>query len=128
MNLWNKRDYDTLKESFVENLQFDGPTNRKFSCIKDYQYFLQSLTTCFPDLELQVDEVYWMGNEIDGFLSSSRWSATGTHSGFGVYGLPTGSLVQIWGITQNQIMEGRIIKEWMLFNELDLMMQIAALR
>jgi len=127
-NLWNKRDYDTLKESFVENLQFEGPSNRKFSGIKDYQDFLQSLTTCFPDLELQVDEVYWMGNEVDGFLSSSRWSATGTHNGFGVYGPPTGSPVQIWGITQNQIMEGRIIKEWMLFNELDLMMQIAALR
>ena len=126
-NLWNKRDYDTLKESFVENLQFEGPSNRKFSGIKDYQDFLQSLTTCFPDLELQVDEVYWMGNEVEGFLSSSRWSATGTHRGFGVYGPPTGSLVQIWGITQNQIMEGRIIKEWMLFNELDLMMQIAKL-
>jgi len=69
-----------------------------------------------------------MGNEVDGFLSSSRLSATGTHNGFGVYGPPTGSPVQIWGITQNQIMEGRIIKEWMLFNELDLMMQIAALR
>ena len=69
-----------------------------------------------------------MGNEVEGFLSSSRWSAIGTHRGFGVYGPPTGSLVQIWGITQNQIVEGRIIKEWMLFNELDLMMQIAALR
>ena len=125
-NIWNQRAYDALNGSFVKNLQFEGPTNRKFSGLKDYQDFLQSLTTCFPDLELQVDEVYWMGNEVDGFLSSSRWSATGTHSGFGVYGPPTGSLVQIWGITQNQIEGGRIVKEWMLFNELDLMMQIVA--
>ena len=36
--------------------------------------------------------------------------------------------VQIWGITQNQVIGGRIVKEWMLFNELDLMMQIAASR
>ena len=125
-NLWNKRDYDELDLNFVENLQFEGPTNRKFNGLKDYQDFLKSLATCFPDLELQVDEIYWMGDEIDGFLSSTRWSASGTHKGSGVYGPPTGSQVQIWGITQNEIQKGRITKEWMLFNELDLMMQIAA--
>jgi len=125
-NLWNKRDYDKLDLNFVENLQFEGPTNRKFNGLKDYQDFLKSLATCFPDLELQVDEIYWMGDEIDGFLSSTRWSASGTHKGSGVYGPPTGSQVQIWGITQNEIQKGRITKEWMLFNELDLMMQIAA--
>ena len=125
-NLWNKRDYDKLDLNFVENLQFEGPTNRKFNRLKDYQDFLKSLTTCFPDLELQVDEIYWMGDEIDGFLSSTRWSGSGTHKGSGVYGPPTGSQVQIWGITQNEIQKGRITKEWMLFNEMDLMMQIAA--
>ena len=125
-NLWNKRDFDELDLNFVENLQFEGPTNRKFNGLKDYQDFLKSLATCFPDLELQVDEIYWMGDEIDGFLSSTRWSASGTHKGSGVYGPPTGSQVQIWGITQNEIQKGRITKEWMLFNEMDLMMQIAA--
>ena len=125
-NLWNKRDYDKLDLKFVENLQFEGPTNRKFNGLKDYQDFIKSLATCFPELELQVDEIYWMGDEIDGFLSSTRWSASGTHKGSGVYGPPTGSQVQIWGITQNEIQKGRITKEWMLFNEMDLMMQIAA--
>ena len=125
-NFWNKRNYDKLNHNFVENLQFEGPTNRKFNGLKDYQEFLKSLITCFSDLELKVDEVYWMGNEIDGFLSSTRWSANGTHNGSGVYGPPTGLKVQIWGITQNEIKNGQITKEWMLFNEMDLMMQIAA--
>ena len=125
-NLWNKRDYDKLDLNFVENLQFEGPTNRKFNGLKDYQDFLKSLTTCFPDLELQIDEIYWMGNDVDGYLTSTRWSATGTYSGEGIYGEPTDSKVQIWGITQNQVVGGKIVNEWMLFNELDLMMQIAA--
>ena len=34
--------------------------------------------------------------------------------------------MQIWGITQQQVANGRIVAEWMLFNELDLMMQLAA--
>ena len=86
------------------------------------------MITAFPDLILQIDEIYWMGNEIDGYLSSTRWSATGTHTGNGNYGDPTDTTVQIWGITQNQVIGGRIVNEWMLFNELDLMMQIAASR
>ena len=125
-NFWNKRDYDNLGLNFVENLQFEGPTSRKFNGLKDYQNFLNSLTTCFPDLELQIDEIYWMGDEVNGFLSSTRWSASGTHKGPGLYGHPTGTQIQIWGITQNEIQKGLITKEWMLFNELDLMMQIAA--
>ncbi len=51
---------------------------------------LAGLHRAFPDLELQVDEVYWMGNDDEGYLTSERWSATGTHQGGGLYGEPTG--------------------------------------
>ena len=67
-----------------------------------------------------------MGNDTDGYLTSERWSAEGTHTGPGPYGEPTGKAVQIWGITQHEIVGGRIVREWLLFNELDLMMQLAA--
>ena len=126
--LWNKRDYDSLTEKYDSNFGFQGPTNRVFKGLKPYQEFLASLLTVFPDLQLQVDEIYWMGNDKEGYLTSERWSATGTHTGEGSYGTPTGCEVQIWGITQHKIIDGRILSEWMLFNDLDLMMQIAAAR
>ena len=124
--LWNRRDYDALSANYDANLAFQGPTNRAFSGVKPYREFLSSIVTAFPDLELEVDEVYWMGNDKDGYLTSERWSAMGTHTGAGIYGEPTSRPVQIWGITQHEIVDGRIVKEWMLFNELDLMMQLAA--
>ncbi len=124
--LWNQRDYDVLSSAYDADLVFQGPTDRKFSGVKPYQEFLASIATAFPDLQLQVDEVYWMGNDKDGYLTSERWSAMGTHSGAGIYGDPTNRPVQLWGITQHEIVDGRIVKEWMLFNELDLMMQIAS--
>jgi hypothetical protein len=89
---------------------------------------LAGLQAAIPDLEHRVDEVYWMGNEAEGFLTSERWSATGTHRGAGLYGEPTECEVQLWGITQHHIVNGKITHEWMLFNELDLMMQVAAAR
>ncbi len=124
--LWNSRNYDVLTSDYADGFAFAGPTDRKFAGAPPYRAFLQSLIAAFPDLVVQVDEVYWMGNDNDGYLTSERWSAEGTHTGTGLYGEPTGKSVQIWGITQHQIVKGRIVAEWMLFNELDLMMQLAA--
>ena len=124
--LWNGRDYDALSANYDADLAFTGPTDRAFTGIKPYQEFLSSIVTAFPDLELQVDEVYWMGNDKDGYLTSERWSAMGTHSGAGIYGDPTDRSIEIWGITQHKIVDGRVVGECMLFNELDLMMQLAA--
>lgn len=124
--VWNRKNLKALTASSAPDFQFQGPTNRAFSGVQPYQNFLQSIFTAFPDLDLQVDEVYWMGNESEGFLVSTRWSAIGTHQGGGLYGSPTARQVQLWGITQNQILNGRISREWMLFNELDLMMQLQA--
>jgi len=124
--LWNKRNFAVLAKHYDENFFFQGPTDRCFSDLLTYKALLESIQCAFPDLQLQVDEVYWMGNDNDGYLTSERWSATGTHQGSGLFGPASGCEVQIWGITQHQIKQGRIVKEWMLFNELDLLMQIAA--
>lgn len=124
--LWNGRDYEVLNNAYDSGFSFEGPTDRKFHGSASYKVLLKELATAFPDLLLQIDEVYWMGNDVEGYLTSERWSAEGTHSGPGLYGEPTGKTVQIWGITQHRIVGGKIVAEWMLFNELDLMMQLAA--
>jgi hypothetical protein len=63
-----------------------------------------------------------------GYMTSERWSATATHLGSALYGQATGIEVQIWGITQHHVQGGKIVSEGMLFNELDVMMQIAKSR
>ena len=30
---------------------------------------------------MQVDDLYWMGNDVDGYRASVRWSIVGTHRG-----------------------------------------------
>ena len=124
---WGQQDA-AFDKNFDPGFQFSGPTDRSFVGVPAYREFLSGLMAAFSSIELQVDEVYWMGNDDDGYLSSERWSATARHTADGLYGPATGADVQIWGITQHHIANGRIVREWMLFNELDLMMQIAAAR
>src|SRR5690606_27530152 len=84
----------------------------------------RGLLVTFPDLGAQVDEVYWMGNDRDGYRVSVRWSATGTHRGYGLYGRPTGRRAHLWGISQLYIQGGLIVAEWNLFNEFDVLAQL----
>ena len=122
--VWNRRMLGILQGRYADNLEFNGPTDRAFSGLGPYQAFVLSLLAQFPDLALDVDEVYWMGNPDDGYLVSTRWNAYGAHRGNGIFGPPTGREARLWGITQHRIEDGRITQEWMLFNELDVMMQL----
>ncbi|MEO0486433.1 MAG: ester cyclase [Pseudomonadota bacterium] len=126
-NIWNG-DGSMVAATYAPDAQFEGTTIRCFGGPDAYSAYVSELRACFPDFTLQVDEVYWMGNDADGYLISTRWSAEGTHSGGTLYREPTGALCQIWGITQQRVKNGRVEQEWQLFNELDLMMQIAKAR
>ncbi len=126
-SIWNG-DGAAILESYAPDLPFEGTTERKFIGTENYRAYVADIRSAFPDLTHQVDEVYWMGNDGDGYLVSTRWSAEGTHSGGTAYRAPTGQRCQIWGITQWRVKDGRVKQEWQLFNELDLMMQIARAR
>lgn len=126
-NVWNG-DGSAISGSYADNFPFEGTTERRFNGPSAYSDYIGELRAAFPDLRHQVDEVYWMGNNEDGFLISTRWSAEGTHTGGGAYRTPTRAPCQIWGITQSQVKDGQVQREWQLFNELDLMMQIAKAR
>ncbi len=126
--VWSRRTLDGLDTLYAPGFEFTGPTSRKSAGHAALGGALSVIWNAFSDLDARVDEVYWMGNEAEGFLVSTRWSAEGTHDGGSLYGEPTGKVVQIWGIAQQEIRDGRITREWLLFNEFDVLMQIAAAR
>lgn len=114
----------TVHDSHAANVQVLAANGRRFYGRGNYQSFLLSILAMFPDLAFQIDDLYWMGNEQDGYLTAMRWSITGTHRGWGIYGVPTKRPIHMWGITQHHIRQGIIVEEWMLFNEFELMQQI----
>lgn len=122
--VYNRRNLSAIDKSYGPNVRFHGASNRSGYGRADVRAMARGLLATFPDLGLQVDEVYWMGNEADGFRVSVRWSATGTHRGHALYGKPTGRRVYLWGLSQLYVQDGRIVEDWMLFNEFDVLMQL----
>jgi predicted ester cyclase len=123
-NVLNRRMLKTVYDSHMSSVQVLSSNGRRLYGRHQYQAFLLSLLATFPDLAFQIDDLYWMGNDNDGYRTAMRWSIVGRHDGWGIYGAPTGRPVHMWGITQHNIRHGRIAEEWMLFNEFALMQQI----
>ncbi len=123
-NLWNRRSPREIMFAYDASLQFTGSTGRRLYGRGDYQSFVLSVMAMFTDLAMQIDDIYWMGNNDDSYQVAVRWSLMGSHRGYGIYGAPTGRQVKMWGISQHQIKDGKINAEWMLFNEFAVMQQI----
>jgi predicted ester cyclase len=121
---YNRRDLSAIDRAYAKNVRWHAASNREGYGRADVRAMARALMATFPDLGLQVDEVYWMGNEAEGFSVAVRWSALGTHRGFGLYGAPTGRRVHLWGLSQLYIADGRITEDWMLFNEFDVLAQL----
>tara|TARA_B100001013_G_scaffold93400_1_gene52029 strand:- start:127 stop:1209 length:1083 start_codon:yes stop_codon:yes gene_type:complete len=122
--IWNRRNFSAINQVYSNNIEFEGSTGRKFKGVKQLRSFIISMITSFPDLALSIEDIYWMGNEKDGYLVTIRWGAIGTHKGNGAYGPPTDRECYLWGITQWQIKKNKIIKEWTAFNEFGILMQL----
>jgi hypothetical protein len=129
-DMYNRRDLSTVDRLYAATVRWLGATNRAGVGRQDVKGFARSLMATFPDLGLRVDEVYWMGNDAEGYRLSVRWSASGSHRGFGLYGAPTGRRIRLWGISQLYVSVTehgpRVTEEWNMFNEFDVMAQILA--
>ena len=121
---YNRRDFSAIDRAYAPNVRWYGTTNRSGYGRSDVRAMARNLLSTFPDLGLHVDEVYWMGNDEEGYRVSVRWTAQGTHRGWSLYGEPTGRRVYIWGLQQLYIQRGQIVEDWMLFNEFEVMSQI----
>lgn len=124
--IWNRRNFRAIEAVYAPNVVSQLTAGRVYRGTGQLQSFALSLVAMFPDLNLTIDDLYWMGNAKDGYVASIRWSAQGTHRGNGIYGEPTGKQINLWGITQWAIEDGRVVQEWAMFNEFGIMMQLAS--
>lgn len=123
-NAWNRRDLSALDRAYAPTVRFHGATGRECYGRGEVKAQLLSLLAMFPDLALMVDDIYWMGNDDDGYSVALRWTALGTHRGNGIYGPPTKRRVLLWGISQYHVVDRLIQEEWTIFNEFEILQQL----
>lgn len=122
--IWNWRLLNKVRDYFAETVRFEGASMRRLNGWNDYQAYVLSLLAPFPDLRITQEHFCYVGDEQQGFRTATRWRMRGTHSGYGIYGEPTGQPINILGVSHHLIQNEKIQAEWTLFDEFELLKQI----
>jgi len=90
--------------------------------LKTDQEAVHAEKKAFPDLRISVQQMVAEGDKV-----AVLWTFQGTHTGSGYEGLPpTGTKVEIRGITIWRFVDGRIVEEWSSFSETGAYIQMLA--
>lgn len=122
--VWNWRLLNKVPDYYSETIKFEGASMRRNSGHNDYQAYVLSILSPFPDLRIVPEHFSTVGDEASGYRTATRWRMRGTHTGYGIYGEPTGQPIEILGISHHLIENGKIQQEWTLFDEFELLKQI----
>lgn len=90
----------------------------------DADKFWMGLRAALPDARFTLDHV--IGRE-DAFMpprAALRWSLHGTHSGWGMFGRPTGAEIYVLGISHAEFGPWGLRREWTLIDETAIWKQI----
>jgi steroid delta-isomerase-like uncharacterized protein len=81
--------------------------------LQEDQAWVHAEKKAFPDLRMSAQEMVAEGDKV-----AVLWTFQGTHTGSGYEGLPpTGTRVEVRGMTIWRIVDGRIVEEWSSFSE-----------
>jgi len=122
--IWNWRLLNKIDDDYGENYLYHGATGRETYGRENYKAYVLSVLAMFPDAAMHIDDLFWNGDEREGYRTAVRWTLLGTHTGPGGYGEPTDRQIPISGMTQHLIRGGRFVEEWTLFNELQVLQQL----
>ena len=126
--IWNRRMFNLIAERYATSHVCTTSSNRKLLGQAELTAFLIGLLGMFPDAGVTIDQLYWNGDERQGYRVATRWTLSGTHTGYGVYGTPSGARVRVMGLSHHHIKHGIFHKEITVFDEMEILRRIAMQR
>ena len=109
--IFNQGKFQVADEIYAPDFQNHGL--HRLVDLKTDQEAVHAEKNAFPDLRMSVQEMVAEGDKV-----SVLWTFQGTHTGWGYESLPpTGTKVEVRGITIWRIVDGRIVEEWSSFSE-----------
>ena len=109
--IFNQGKFQVAEEIYAPDFQNHG-VHRSID-LKEDQDWVHAEKKAFPDLRMSVQQMVAEGDKV-----AVLWTFQGTHTGSGYEGLPpTGTRVEVRGMTIWRIVDGRIVEEWSSFSE-----------
>lgn len=121
--IYNQGKYELIEKLFSPKYEYHGGGGVEAKGFDGLRQFMDGYKAAFPGSRLTADVVVDGGNMI-----AVRTTFTGTHRGALGNIKPTGKKVSVAAMEILRLSRGKIIEEWELADELDLMKQIGAIK
>ena len=126
--VWNKRRFDKVADYCDCKVVCHTVRLHRAQGIDPYQQQIIDLLAVFPDGRIEVRDLVVCDSPELGQRIAAIWVLHGTYSGVPLYGPVTRTPVKVLGATHFEMRDGKILREWRLFDEIAVMAQIAGAR
>ena len=113
-----------VKQAYAQEANLHASANRELSGHEEITQFYLSFLGTFSNLKIALDYSCQQTSKNGGTDIAVRWTMVGDHTGNKLFGKPSGVPVLILGESQYHVMDGKIIEEWTVFDQLAVMTQI----
>ncbi|MBM2577354.1 ester cyclase [Jannaschia sp. Os4] len=117
-------DLRVIPEAYDRAAQLEYPGGVTGHSHGDADRFWMSLRAAFPRAEFEIHHVIGRDDPFMPPRAAVRWSLWGRHDGWGGFGVPTGAMVYVLGITHAEFGPWGLRREWTLFDETAVWKQI----
>jgi predicted ester cyclase len=126
-NIWNGRMLGDCQLLYAENARLHASARDDYDGVDKVTRFYMEILGAIPDARISVD--YTCSNAmLDGEYVAARWVIAGTHAGAALWGAPTGAPLVILGESQYRLENGKVVEEWLVFDELAVLTQVERAR
>ncbi len=121
---WNHRRFARLREAYCPAANVQVPGGRSLFGHGEVTGWATAVIATFGNARFRVDHVAAVDGPNGIRDVAVRWEMAATHDGSALYGPPTGRPVYLLAVTHWRILDGRIIDEVTVFDEIALLRQI----
>jgi len=127
--VWNGRELNLVEEYWIRDLMLHTVGHRTVLRPEGYRRSLLTMIRPFPAGQFEVRDVVTNSNErYAGLRIAVTWVFRGRYNGVADFGVLTDSPVDILGVSQFLVQQGRIVREFRVYDEIAVRTQIAARR
>ena len=123
-NIWNARMVGDVYQAYAKDARLHSVAGRELQGQDAITGFYAQILGTLSNLRFSADYVCQQPHKSEGVDLAVRWSISGVHSGAALYGKPTGEKLYILGESHYHIVDGSIVEEWTIFDELSLLADI----
>ncbi len=127
-DVWNRRRFDLASRYVHGRVVLLTVRMRRVQTLQPFQMTIIDLLAAFPDGEIEIRDIVVNESAELGIRVAVFWVLRGHYSGVPAYGPVTGSAVQVLGACHFEVLDGKILREWRLYDELSILTQIVAAR